>query len=265
MSLSRYFGVWVFLAFNLNTSLSKCPGALPVTTSTFLSSFQFVNSCCRWNSSSLSPLNRRTRVVRRPGQRCLRPESLSSSHNSTNFVVKSIVSGLTKAINWTSGSPPERVDYSTEEDTRAPVSPQQLLWGVEKDFTENGYLWSGAIDTNLYCRDCTFTDPTLSFKGLETFERNLRNLQPWIDRLVRNEVCELIDIQLLEDSNEVRARWRMKGDIQLPWGPQINLTGRTRFCYNPDKGGRVEEYFEEWDISGAEALLQLLRPARTSE
>uniref|UniRef100_A0A061RMC2 Uncharacterized protein n=1 Tax=Tetraselmis sp. GSL018 TaxID=582737 RepID=A0A061RMC2_9CHLO len=222
-------------------------------------------SLSRWNSSSLSPLNRRTRVVRRPGQRCLRPESLSSSHNSTNFVVKSIVSGLTKAINWTSGSPPERVDYSTEEDTRAPVSPQQLLWGVEKDFTENGYLWSGAIDTNLYCRDCTFTDPTLSFKGLETFERNLRNLQPWIDRLVRNEVCELIDIQLLEDSNEVRARWRMKGDIQLPWGPQINLTGRTRFCYNPDKGGRVEEYFEEWDISGAEALLQLLRPARTSE
>ena len=45
-----------------------------------------------------------------------------------------------------------------------------------------------------------FTDPTLSFTGLATFERNLANLDPWIERFVPpgRRSCELKKIELLD-------------------------------------------------------------------
>ena len=48
------------------------------------------------------------------------------------------------------------------------VTPEELLDGVRADYEERMYLWTGDIDPNLYDEDCTFTDPTLSFKGLAT-------------------------------------------------------------------------------------------------
>jgi hypothetical protein len=39
------------------------------------------------------------------------------------------------------------------------------------------YLWTGDIDPALYAGDCLFTDPTLSFRGLATFRRNLVGLR----------------------------------------------------------------------------------------
>jgi hypothetical protein len=114
----------------------------------------------------------------------------------------------------------------------------------------------------LYCYDCVFTDPTLSFTGLDTFERNIANLQPWLERLLRNERCELLGLELDEGKQEVRASWLMAGDVALPWAPHVELTGRTRFRYSAERGGRVQEYLEEWDIPASEAVLQLLRPGR---
>ena len=40
--------------------------------------------------------------------------------------------------------------------------------------------------------DCIFTDPTLSFRGLETFKRNLHNLQPVLKALVK-ERCRALN------------------------------------------------------------------------
>ena len=70
--------------------------------------------------------------------------------------------------------------------------------GLVPDFEENEYLWSGKITAELYDEDCVFTDPTLSFTGLATFERNLANLDPWIERFVPpgRRSCELKKIEL---------------------------------------------------------------------
>ena len=75
-----------------------------------------------------------------------------------------------------------------------------MLAGLRADFEENEYLWSGKITTELYDEDCVFTDPTLSFTGLATFERNLANLDPWIERFVPpgGRSCELKKIELLD-------------------------------------------------------------------
>jgi len=37
----------------------------------------------------------------------------------------------------------------------------------------NKYIWTGDITEEMYDLFCSFTDPTLSFVGLDTFRRNL--------------------------------------------------------------------------------------------
>ncbi len=111
-----------------------------------------------------------------------------------------------------------------------------------------------------YSSDCVFTDPTLSFEGLATFERNVAALRPLLLALVEDPVVELYSCELREPQAEVVASWRMIGDIRLPWKPVIDLCGQTRFEYDGDKGNRVVAYTETWEISGAEALRQIVTP-----
>jgi len=101
--------------------------------------------------------------------------------------------------------------------------------------------------------ECVFTDPTLSFKGLRTFQKNLANLRPIIDRFVKDYDVVLYSCDLNETRSEVsttlprvqprrrrfteelraqvRAEWRMIGTIELPWRPVVNLRGNTRFRF----------------------------------
>lgn len=152
----------------------------------------------------------------------------------------------------------------------------------------------------MYDLFCTFTDPTLSFAGLDTFTNNLANLQPILRRLVRNSDVELYSCRLLGDAEEgtgatvsasgggvdpgvrtdgdgsggggrsdgegggkVRASWRMTGNLRLPWRPRIDLCGQTTFTFK-DWGARrgclITAYQEEWELSAAEAVLQLVKP-----
>ena len=131
--------------------------------------------------------------------------------------------------------------------------------GVRSDFTDNCYLWTGEISAHIYASDCVFTDPTLSFTGLATFQRNLASLKPILDRLLSSRSVSLLDCELREDEKCVVASWRMTGQFKLPWRPVLDLTGQTTFSYDPDSGNRVIRYDEEWGISAADALLQLLR------
>ena len=71
--------------------------------------------------------------------------------------------------------------------------------------------------------------------------------------------CVLRDIKL-EETGEVTAKWRMIGDIKLPWSPRIDIGGRTK--YSPGKDGRIKSYSEQWDIDAGEALAQLVQPRK---
>ena len=121
---------------------------------------------------------------------------------------------------------------------------------------------AGDIDPNLYDEQCTFTDPTLSFTGLATFQRNLAALQPILGTLVKSPTVELYTCELDEPAKQLRATWRMRADLALPWKPAIDLRGSTRFGYAAEEaGGRITEYVESWEISAGDALMQILRPA----
>lgn len=54
------------------------------------------------------------------------------------------------------------------------------------------------------------------------------------------------------------------GDFRFPWKPALDLEGQTTFTYAPDQGNRIVKYDEEWGITAAEALKQLIRPAKAA-
>ncbi|KAK3241467.1 hypothetical protein CYMTET_37964 [Cymbomonas tetramitiformis] len=167
----------------------------------------------------------------------------------------------------------ERVDWPEEGNTPSgqndasnyPTSfsthtLDELLDGIREDYVDRNYLWTGDIRADLYDEDCTFTDPTLSFKGLSTFQNNVANLNKIVDVLVEENGTELYSIELLAEEEKVCASWRMYGTFKLPWRPRLNVKGRTEFSYDPDNGNRVFSYDEFWKLSAKDALLQLVTP-----
>lgn len=194
------------------------------------------------------------------------PMATKSSFSETPPFIKAIVGGLTNLVNATANvsaggsSDKEVVNDSDLDLVQEVICLEDLKKGISKDFTESGYLWSGEISEELYDADCEFTDPTLSFKGLDTFKRNITSLKPWVDMMLASRDIVLKSCELREDLGVVRASWRMVGDIRLPWSPRIDLNGQTDFVYDSKKGNRIVKYLESWDVSAGRALLQIFIP-----
>mmetsp|Transcript_9116 Transcript_9116/g.13666 ORF Transcript_9116/g.13666 Transcript_9116/m.13666 type:complete len:227 (+) Transcript_9116:91-771(+) len=183
-----------------------------------------------------------------------------STYSETSSTVKGIVNSLTNA--FVSISKNRNESPSTDEPLRAKsLSPNQLLNGVKEDFSKK-YLWNGQINENLYSQDCLFTDPTLSFKGLETYRRNVGSLQPLVRALVPEYEVELLSCEMNQKDKCIKARWRMYGDINVFWNPRIDVVGRTKFSYDPSKGNRIVNYFETWEMPASKALFQLITPRK---
>ena len=184
------------------------------------------------------------------------------TYASSSGVAKAVVGGLTQVINTlvpVEEREPRRRRFKS-------LSVDALVEGLRSDFFEKEYLWSGKLDAELYAEECEFSDPTLSFTGLATFERNLKSLDPIIEKVVppENRRVSLVDIRKDTENRVVTAKWRMVGDFALPWRPRLELDGTTRFTYGSD--GRIVSYDESWDnLSAVEALLTVLRPTFSGE
>lgn len=144
-----------------------------------------------------------------------------------------------------------------------PLSPAQLREGILGDFAA-GYLFSGIIDTALYEADCSFTDPTLSFQGLDTFTKNIAAIRPLIDTFVGDNLVTLYSLDALPDEATVRARWRMEASLKLPWRPVLDVQGTTLYSYSKETG-KIVRYSETWTENPQGALLKLLRPAKARQ
>lgn len=138
----------------------------------------------------------------------------------TSQTTRSLVSSLTALVNAMSGSAPPP---APRERAQASLDGAAMLAGLRADFEEHEYLWSGKITAELYDEDCVFTDPTLSFGGLATFERNLANLDPWIERFVPPGArsCELKKIELLDACGMLKTPpWWCHSLLPQPPGTQ---------------------------------------------
>ncbi|KAL1499330.1 hypothetical protein AB1Y20_011538 [Prymnesium parvum] len=183
-----------------------------------------------------------------------------SDISRTSPATRQLVSGLTALVNTLGGA---KASPAPRERKYASLPSSMVLEGLRADFVEREYLWSGKITPELYDEDCVFTDPTLSFRGLATFESNLKNLDPWIERFVppSSRAVELRSLRLAEGGDAIEAEWRMTAALSLPWRPRFSLAGSTRFTLGGE-GGRISAYDEAWAAPPAAALAQLLTPSR---
>ena len=201
----------------------------------------------------------------------------SSSYESSASVTKGLVSSLTSLTNnifgGTSKEPADTAALKSSLYT-PPTSPEELLTRIQKEYTQNNYLWTGNIDTSSFVPNCTFTDPTLSFVGVDKYVQNVGNLVPIVEYALGEEQISnstLLDITLEKDKGYIQTRWNMIGELNaLFWKPKIDVIGRTKFWYrqgetNGNDNGAVQVYFydEEWEIPAGLALLQLVTPAGT--
>ena len=213
--------------------------------------------------------------------------SSSSSYESSASVTKGLVSSLTSLTNNIIGGGTSNKERSSDVAplvcSTPPTSPEELLTRIEQEYTKNNYLWTGNIDTSSFVPNCTFTDPTLSFVGVDKYVQNVGNLVPIVEYALGEEQMSnstLLDITLDKDKGYIQTRWNMIGELNaLFWKPKIDVIGRTKFWYRQQEeeemndndddssGSRtaVQVYFydEEWEIPAGLALLQLVTPAGT--
>lgn len=114
-----------------------------------------------------------------------------SSYEGTLPAVKGIVGGLTSLSNSFMKLSRENLDnVAVIADIKNNIHPTEVFHGIKSDFAR-GYLFSGNISSHLYDQDCSFTDPTLSFQGLQQFKRNIESLKPLIDTFVTDNMVIL--------------------------------------------------------------------------
>ena len=208
-------------------------------------------------SGSSALLTSKFRLQR--GPRCPSQLSDSSSDGSryveTSSAAKAVVSGLTSLLNVLFPQPMTQPRIYKKDRIRG----SEIVDGIYEDF-RRGYLFSGDIQAEIYSEDCVFTDPTLSFKGLSTFERNIASIKPALDAFLGDNACILYSLSQDKENRQIYTKWRMIGDIKLLpfWTPRLDLGGQTTFTYERNGGGRINDYYEKWDISAGDALLQLL-------
>ena len=238
---------------------------------------------------SIAPLNLNDKINDDTGSSIddLTIKDGSSSYESSASLIKGIVSSLTSLINsifqptaQDNITPSTTISssslYTTTNDTAVPpTSPEELLTRIQNEYTTNNYLWTGNIDTSSFVSNCTFTDPTLSFVGVDKYITNVGNLAPVVNYLLGKEQyskSDLLNIALNEKEQYVETRWNMVGTFNtLFWKPKIDVIGRTKFWYNEEdydvgdgrKIYQVYFYDEMWEIPAGLALLQLITPAGT--
>jgi len=205
-----------------------------------------------------------------------------SSYQSSASLTKGIVSSLTSLTNSIISQSDDELEKTTPAYSSSrgkPTSPQELLSRIRNEYTQNNYLWTGNLDTSSFVANCTFTDPTLSFVGVDKYIENVGNLVPVVDYLLGEENpisrSDLLDISLNEEEKYIETRWNMVGELnRLLWKPKIDVIGRTKFWYQEEEvgeGGRESKttafqvyfYDEMWEIPAGLALLQLVTKAGT--
>ena len=198
----------------------------------------------------------------------------NSSYESSTSLIKGIVSALTSVSNFfslndTSIASPEQTSSLNAELT-PPTTAPELLERITADYAENNYLWTGKLDISAFRSDCQFTDPTISFKGIDKYVQNVGNLVPVVEFLLGKEQyskSELLEISNNDQEGYIETRWNMIGELNaLPWKPKVDVIGRTKFWYkSDDEKDVVQVYFydEKWEIPAGLALLQFITPANT--
>ncbi|CAN7003043.1 unnamed protein product [Brassica rapa subsp. trilocularis] len=174
----------------------------------------------------------------------------------TPAILKWAVGGVTEVLRLFSvaSSPSTTIrtnkDKSYYEDNARDID--DVMEVLRSDYG-NAYFVTGIFTTEIYSDDCIFADPTISFQGTELYERNLRLLVPFLE----DASIELqnMDKSELSQGNYIRATWKLRTYLKLPWRPLISIDGST--VYELDRDFKIVRHVESWSVSAVEAIRQI--------
>lgn len=178
-----------------------------------------------------------------------------SPEKRTPAILKWAVGGVTEVLRLFSvASSPSSIrtnkDKSDSEVTARDVD--DVMEVLRSDYG-NAYFVTGIFTAEIYSDDCIFEDPTISFQGTELYERNLRLLVPFLE----DASIELqnMDKSELSQGNYIRATWKLRTYLKLPWRPLISIKGST--VYELDRDFKIVKHVESWNVSAVEAIRQI--------
>ncbi|XP_010524906.1 PREDICTED: uncharacterized protein LOC104802824 isoform X2 [Tarenaya hassleriana] len=197
-------------------------------------------------------------------QRVYPPRCCSGSpeKKKTPAVVKWAVGGVTELIRLFSATDQNRLreaSYRSKDEIITVRNSDDLMMILKSDY-KNAYFVTGVFTSAIYADDCIFEDPTISFKGTELYERNLKLLVPFLE----DPSIELKKMEKGDDGSErnyILATWKLRTYLKLPWKPVISINGST--VYELDRGFKIVRHVESWDVSAVEAIRQIFRSSST--
>lgn len=179
---------------------------------------------------------------------------MSREKGKTPQVLKIAVSGVTELLRLFSPQQTSILSGNIEKQNNefTVSSVDDVLIIIKSDY-DNAYFVTGNFTSSIYAENCIFEDPTIKFSGRELYARNLKLLVPFFDcasiRLLK------IEKDVKSDTNFLRASWKLRTNLKLPWRPLIAIDGST--CYELDDDFKIIRHVESWNVSALEAVLQI--------
>ncbi|CAN6180609.1 unnamed protein product, partial [Urochloa humidicola] len=144
-------------------------------------------------------------------------------------------------------------EQEVEELAPPPCGSVDDVLAVLEDDYRRAYFLTGDFTPGIYTEDCLFEDPTIKFRGRSRYSQNLDLLVPFLD----SPSLELENIEkgLRVETKFVKATWKLRTYLRLPWRPLIAIRGNTTYDLNEDY--KVVRHSESWDVSALEAIGQI--------
>ncbi|XP_066383287.1 uncharacterized protein [Miscanthus floridulus] len=170
-------------------------------------------------------------------------------------VVRAAVSAVTELLRAL--SPNKNIRDGATQQGDDPVPPScgsvdDVLAVLQEDY-RRAYFLTGDFTPGIYTEDCLFEDPTIKFRGLSRYSQNLDLLVPFFDS--PSLELESIEKGLRVETKFVKATWKLRTYLRLPWRPLIAIRGNTTYDLNEDF--KVTRHSESWDVSALEAIAQI--------
>ncbi|XP_004495787.1 uncharacterized protein [Cicer arietinum] len=183
-------------------------------------------------SKSNTPNSRKTCAI----------HNMKTEKNETSQLLKIAVSGVTELLRLF--TPFQQTCDIEKQNSEFPVSSVDDVLNTIKSDYDNAYFVT---------ENCIFEDPTIKFSGRDLYARNLKLLVPFFEcasiRLLK------IEKDVESGTNFLRAYWKLRTNLKLPWKPLIAIDGST--CYELNEDFKIIRHVESWNVSALEAILQI--------